>query len=315
MTIRQYYWNDPGAPQISFSANSFNDVLRACLVTGYSSKPGAGWSEVFSSGTRRVFQCPGGRQRFYEFNDANSNYIYYRGHGGFDGGSGVGSDSFPTTGQSSVGYSIVKTDSSSTSVFRPWAVICSDRAMYFQIFYSHTSEEDTTLNISTGFVGDFVSYIPDDTGNSLVYGMSSASTASSGQLFGESLSFTAAQSGLSAFSDYIQMQKSFTNISLSPAWLTNSSTMGNSGIAFPDPGTGGLVLDPVRIMEYPDGTSNSRLVRGHMPGLFNPLHNNPGIHRGTFPGVGSLSDYSVVLWKKGRTTGKIAFSTNPADWL
>lgn len=315
-TIRQYYWNDPGAPRVSYSANSFNDVLRACLVSGYGNKEGAGWTEVFTSGTRRLFQCPGGNQRVYEFNDANSSYVYFRGYGSLDPVTGSdGVDAFPTTGQSANGYSIVKTTSTGTTTYRPWSIIVSDRSLYFQIFYNHTQEEESTTEVSTGFVGDFVSYIPGDVGNSMVYGMASAATAANSQFFGDDLSFTAPRSGIAVFRDYLQMQNSFTNLSIAPGWLANSTSIGNVGFSFPEVGSGGLILDPVRIIEYTDGTSASRLLRGHLPGLFNPIHNNPGVHRGTFDGSGVLSGTKTVLWKKGRTLSKMAFTDNTSDWL
>lgn len=42
-----YYYDDPGAPVISSAQDGFYQILRACLVDGYGSKPAAGWSVVY----------------------------------------------------------------------------------------------------------------------------------------------------------------------------------------------------------------------------------------------------------------------------
>ena len=41
-----YYYDDPGAPVISNGQDGFYQILRACLIDGYGSKPAAGWSVV-----------------------------------------------------------------------------------------------------------------------------------------------------------------------------------------------------------------------------------------------------------------------------
>lgn len=43
---RIYYYDDPNAP-VWTGLNGFYEMLNACLVTGYGSKPGAGWSVVY----------------------------------------------------------------------------------------------------------------------------------------------------------------------------------------------------------------------------------------------------------------------------
>lgn len=48
-TPRFYHWQDTGSPGRSLSGdllNKLRTILRACLVDGYSGKPGAGWSMV-----------------------------------------------------------------------------------------------------------------------------------------------------------------------------------------------------------------------------------------------------------------------------
>lgn len=50
LPVKRYSSTDEGAPQLSFSQHStFKNVLKACLVTGFGSKEGAGWTIVDNS--------------------------------------------------------------------------------------------------------------------------------------------------------------------------------------------------------------------------------------------------------------------------
>ena len=46
-----YRYDDPGVPVLTGDNDAAYEVLRACLVDGYGSKPAAGWSEVYDSWT------------------------------------------------------------------------------------------------------------------------------------------------------------------------------------------------------------------------------------------------------------------------
>lgn len=45
--VKVYRWDDDGAPVLNQTANCAINVFKACLVTGYGSKAGAGWTEAF----------------------------------------------------------------------------------------------------------------------------------------------------------------------------------------------------------------------------------------------------------------------------
>ncbi|WP_445945935.1 hypothetical protein [Shewanella sp.] len=49
LPVTVYRWDDAGAPQLTkgIKPSEFIDVLKKCLVTGYGSKAGAGWSVAF----------------------------------------------------------------------------------------------------------------------------------------------------------------------------------------------------------------------------------------------------------------------------
>lgn len=45
--VKIYRWDDAGAPVLDKKANCIATILKACLVTGYGSKSGAGWTLAF----------------------------------------------------------------------------------------------------------------------------------------------------------------------------------------------------------------------------------------------------------------------------
>lgn len=54
--VKVYKWDDEGAPTLSKVANCMLTILKACLVTGYGEKEGAGWTEAFSDTGVSVFR-------------------------------------------------------------------------------------------------------------------------------------------------------------------------------------------------------------------------------------------------------------------
>jgi hypothetical protein len=77
MTVRVYYSTDASAPILSGTPGSMITLLDACLVNGYGSKVGSGWSKMFSSGSIKAAYKQG----------IGSNSMYLRVD---DTGSGVG---------------------------------------------------------------------------------------------------------------------------------------------------------------------------------------------------------------------------------
>ncbi|MCH4295565.1 hypothetical protein MJ923_14750 [Shewanella sp. 3B26] len=50
LPVIEYRWDDPGAPQlVNRTAAEWIDVFKKCLVDGYGTKPGAGWSVAFEN--------------------------------------------------------------------------------------------------------------------------------------------------------------------------------------------------------------------------------------------------------------------------
>ena len=56
--VKYYSWQDDQAPQLSNADGVIKTILKACLVTGYGSKAGAGWTSLFEDAYRIVLRRP-----------------------------------------------------------------------------------------------------------------------------------------------------------------------------------------------------------------------------------------------------------------
>lgn len=58
--VKVYKWDDVGAPQLDKTPNCMAIIFKACLVTGYGTKDGAGWTMPFEDMTAgiKVFKPP-----------------------------------------------------------------------------------------------------------------------------------------------------------------------------------------------------------------------------------------------------------------
>lgn len=56
--VKYYSWQDSQAPQLTDADGVIKTILKACLVTGYGSKAGAGWTALFEDAYRIVLRRP-----------------------------------------------------------------------------------------------------------------------------------------------------------------------------------------------------------------------------------------------------------------
>lgn len=56
--VKFYTWQDANAPQLSDADGVIKTILKACLVTGYGDKQGAGWTSLFEDAYRMVLRRP-----------------------------------------------------------------------------------------------------------------------------------------------------------------------------------------------------------------------------------------------------------------
>lgn len=56
--VKFYSWQDNDAPQLANADGCIKTILKACLVTGYGGKDGAGWEMLFDEAYRMVLRRP-----------------------------------------------------------------------------------------------------------------------------------------------------------------------------------------------------------------------------------------------------------------
>lgn len=158
-----YRWDDGNAPVARGERRSLCDILYACLVTGYGTKPGAGWTRDFVNAT---FDRAGFRNNpvtgtgfFLMVNGATTANAYDHGVQGFEVLTSENDGLFPMAGYN------IRTSNSANTTARPWVLIADDRAFYLIIWptiAATSAPTNSNLDVYSLFFGDFIAEKPDD---------------------------------------------------------------------------------------------------------------------------------------------------------
>ncbi len=308
MTTTVYRWDDASAPVLTGEAGALIGVLDACLVAGYGAKAAAGWSTAYTDTNLRAYrQGTGANGHYLRCDDSgtgNTRVVGYEAMTGISSGTGP----FPTNAQVS-GGGYLRKSSTTDNVARPW-LIAAD-AKRFHLWVGYDLATSTGLNagdeVPMYFFGHLISMDSGDPYSTfLMCGESASTLPSSGALH-----LTTAIVG-----HYIARNQAGVSGAVKVAKLSDmraaAATSGNMGVAggtYPDPGTSGMVLAPVVVFE-----SDTKLERGRIPGLYNPLHTLPGAGGDVFSGYGSQSSRNFVLLDSctGVTWCRVALEVT--DW-
>ncbi|MBP6260913.1 MAG: hypothetical protein KA204_08700 [Chromatiaceae bacterium] len=300
--------DDVGAPVLSGTAGSLITVLDACLVNGYGSKAAAGWQKPFSGANLAAYRAQTGNRFYLRIDDSHAQYPVMRGYqtlSDINNGTGL----FPTLVQLAGGIRGVKSNTAS-AVARPWVIIASPRAFYLWVSYAATDMGALTTFVDIFFFGDGASYMPGDAYFTGIVGRILGDAAAATTNFASLLSTYTVTNGHYLASDFAQSGNSepFCCLQSITALAAHAGTAGGF---YPDPITGGMLLDRLRVLE---GGSIKRLIRGALPGCYNPIHNLPGFHLDTLQGRGDMTGTDMVILYKGGTEGRVVFSLNEDDW-
>lgn len=176
MTVHVYKSTDAGAPAQLGGTGTVIGILDACLVNGYGSKAAAGWTKVFSGTDTAVYKGVG----------ANAKYLRV---GGGDLTSGVfratllfgyetmtdvntGTGRFPNEAEtgSNATYCVgrVESNTNATPLNVPWLLVATDKFFWFCNVWTQNTNylQGTSL---MGF-GEFPSFDPNDTNNTVLIG-------------------------------------------------------------------------------------------------------------------------------------------------
>jgi len=309
MTVRVYKSDDVDAPVLSGVVGSIIDVLDACLVNGYTGKPAAGWTKEFSGTNTAVYRGASGLRHYLRVQHTTAQYPSLRGYVSMTD-INTGTRPFPTTAQLPAGITPV-VSSTASAIERPWVIVANARALYLWVGFGFTVLGEPTTSADVTFFGEIVSYLNGDDYGTAIVGKTTQDTTVGSTRLCQSLT----PNGVDSLGHYLASSYLHDGNSILCGALqslpANSPQSGNAGTLFPDPVTGGLLLDRVRICE---GGAAMKLVRGHFPGMFNPLHLYFNGHLSTFEGRGDLLGVDLLLLYKGGTVGLMAFALDESLW-
>jgi len=306
--ITVYRSDDASAPVLSGTAGTLIAVLDACLVNGYGSQASAGWAKAFTGTNLAVYRAPQGQRFYLRVDDTHAQYPVLRGYRAMTAVS-TGTGLFPTTVQLSGGIRTVKSYASSTTA-RPWIVVASPRACYLWISFNATDMGAVNTSVDMCFFGDIASYLPGDAYGAAIIGKIVADISASSTLFANALTTGAQAAGHYLASDFAQSGNAAQFACLQSV-IAASMYAGAAGSFYPDPITGGMLLERLRLVE---GGTTQKLVRGHLPGCYNPIHPSPATHLDILQGRGAMLGTDMLVLYKGGTDGRVVLSLNEADW-
>lgn len=294
MTVRVYRSTDSSAPVLTGQVGSLVTLLDAVLVNGYGAKSAAGWTKPYSGTNKAVYRnnSTTGTGSYLRVDDNITSYAYRAYVNGFAAMTGVdtGTDAFPS---STLTYSVWGKSATQDATARPW-VIVADKFR----FYIFVRGSENGSDWANGFFGDIISYKAADAYRAMLACRYSTSGVSSltyqydelGYMISHSMGF-AGRNSTSLPRDHTGGGSPRTAATHTDAFKvlgpasSNASAFwaGSAGMPYPAGVNNGIFVAPVWV-HHP-----TSIVRGHMPGLWAPLHNRGPADGDTFSGTGALA--------------------------
>jgi hypothetical protein len=276
MTIRVYYSTDPDAPVLNGNNGSFKNVLDACLVTGYGSKPGAGWTKHFDATNVAAYrQDTFGHPGFYlrvDDNFATQNEALIRGYETMTDFN-TGSFLFPTVTQSANGIFVRKRSVAGVTA-SSWRMFADAGRFYFLC-----ESNGSTSAIEMYYFGTFDSFIPGDSTNVIIGGKP---TTGASNLY---TSTTTSTNNTLSSGIYVAQRHDF--FESSPACFPDNGGLGNNvrfgagtntNIDSINQSNISLLTQPCFIVTETTGPSGvNRTIRGRLSGVLLPVGNSVNV--------------------------------------
>lgn len=280
-----YASTDASAPVLTGAADSLNALLKACLVDGYGSQPGAGWTSPYYDSTSKTRVFKNADNFCWQIADngpgagsfRESRVRGYESMTAYNAGAGP----FPTVAQYANGLFIRKSATADATV-RAWDLYADAS---FLILLVETG--DTANQVLGGMFGRFASDKLNDQWRQIICVRSIENSVAAGAetLIARVSAISSVYIGVYFVRDVDGSQVNGSTVAglRTDYILAATNTSGTSGVAYPDKATGGLRLDRVYAHE-------TNVPRGYIRGLWQPLHARPLAHRA----VETYTDGSVT---------------------
>ena len=246
--VTLYTSEDANAPRLTHAAGSLKTVLKACLVTGYGSKPAAGWQAAFEENNKIALRSadPKSPQSLIRIDNTAAGYTdvqVYTAMSGLDAGEAV----FAQPQRLHVSDPSYKT--------RKWWLVACPRGFAF-------FGEGRYGGCRYLYFGDFPTLAAGDNGNMVCFGAFGGGFTNHIVPAGFNTSGRGSAYLPALLKSYDGLTRGATAILHSAAAaLYNSS---NYFADYPSPVSGGFSAFPVFIME---NSNNRRVPRGLLPGV------------------------------------------------
>lgn len=284
MTVSVFRAIHTNAPVLNGTLGSLLNLIRTCLVTGYTSHPAAGWSEASVVGNIGMFINTDGACLVVDDDQVatpKKANVY-----GFESGTTIASgvNKFPTGSQVSSALWVQKSNAASTAP-RDWILVATSKIFYLII---NAQNEPGFPNANGLIFGTFTSLRSSDEYNFILVAKSSVS---------EDVSFETTlglNCSIGSVNEGHYVARSVTQIGGSRQ-IGKHGDLQKAGLLYPNPADGGLYLSPVWITE-------PNILRGKLPGVwYTPHLSSNFIHGDTFSGVGDLSgkQFEILFVKNG----------------
>lgn len=311
MVVKVYRSTDVGAPKRTGALGSDIAILKACLVNGYGSVAGAGWTNPYNGTNLAVFRQGGGNQRYLRVDDSKSAYPYASIYRGYESMSAISTGIAPMP-SSVAGVALARSSGGDTVADRPWTIVATDKAFYFFAATDQGELERSYPQIM--FFGDIQSFVPGDQyataliGNDLTNGYSSTqylpnlTTGTNSLIAGHYIGRKFDQvGGPVQFGKHSDMGK------------LGGATMGVGNMQYPNPADGGFYLAPVWVHEV-GASSGQGVLRGLMPGLWSHCHpvNAARLHD-QVPGTGAMAGKTLEFFTFGSSGDSASIGIEISD--
>lgn len=292
----------------TFTYTVANSPTTPATGTITSKRAGAGWTKPFTGTNLAAFRNSAtlGTGFYLDVNDAapgtgGAREARVRGYEAMTA-VGTGTNPFPTLAQQSATTYAVRKSLTLDATARDWLIVCDETVFYMVI---DTGDMTNPTIASMWMFGDFVSYKANDPYRCMIVARPFEFTTAVASFYSyESFCHSLGPgTALSAVSPAHYIARSHTGAGgsvpvnkLIDAALADQATNNTytfigyyttSRLPYPNAVDGGLYMSPVRL-------TTGAAVRGHMKGVWAPLHHQPLSHWDVLQGAGGLAGKSFV---------------------